>query len=272
MNKVIILTGASGNIGNKIYGKIKKQNCHGLYFKKKIKKDKKLIKLDLRNEKSVKSLLKKIKPCIIIHTAGMKNPQLNEKYPIKSKNLNLKVTRNLVSNLNKKTHFIFFSTDKVYDGKKKNYNEKSKALPMGLYGKYKLKCEVIIKKKFRKHHIIRMPLVHFNGSNKDFSIIDRNIFLLNNKKKVVVFKNIERCFVDVDDLVRFVTKLMKNKKYGTYNIGSKLSTYSDRVKKICKKQKIDFKKNLIEVIGNIKPISMQLDTKKLVNNFNFKFT
>jgi len=65
---------------------------------------------------------------------------------------------------------------------------------------------------------------------------------------------------------------MKNKKYGTYNIGSKLSTYSDRVKKICKKQKIDFKKNLIEVIGNIKPISMQLDTKKLVNNFNFKFT
>jgi len=119
MNKVIILTGASGNIGNKIYSKIKKKNCHGLYFKKKIKKDKKLIKLDLRNKKSVKSLLKKIKPSIIIHTAGMKNPQLNEKYPIKSKNLNLKVTRNLVSNLNKKTHFIFFSTDKVYDGKKK---------------------------------------------------------------------------------------------------------------------------------------------------------
>ena len=44
MNKVIILTGASGNIGNKIYSKIKKKNCHGLYFKKKKKKKKKIIK------------------------------------------------------------------------------------------------------------------------------------------------------------------------------------------------------------------------------------
>ena len=38
------------------------------------------------------------------------------------------------------------------------------------------------------------------------------------------------------------------------------------------KKKIDFKKNLNEVIGIVKPISMELDTKKLVNNFNFKFT
>ena len=37
------------------------------------------------------------------------------------------------------------------------------------------------------------------------------------------------------------------------------------------KKKIDFKKNLNEVIGIVKPISMELDTKKLVNNFNFKF-
>ena len=272
MNKVILLTGASGNIGNKIYAKIKKQNCYGLYFKKKIKKDKKLIRLDIRNEKRVKSLLKKIKPNVIIHAAGMKDPQLNEKYPIKSKDLHFKVTRNLVLNLNKKTHFIFFSTDKVYGGKKKSYSEKSKTLPIGLYGKYKLKCETIIKKKFRNHHIIRMPLVHFDGLNKDFSIIDKSIFLLNKKKKVKIFKNVERCFVDIDDLVRFVIKLLENKKFGTYNVGSKLSSYSDRVKKICKKKKIDFKRNLIEVIGSAKPNSMKLDTKKLVNNFNFKFT
>ena len=44
------------------------------------------------------------------------------------------------------------------------------------------------------------------------------------------------------------------------------------LKRFVKKKKINFKRNLIEVIGSVKPISMKLDTKKLVNNFNFKFT
>ena len=42
----------------------------------------------------------------------MPKPSLNDKYPNKSKEVNLKITKNLVESLDDKTHFIFFSTDK----------------------------------------------------------------------------------------------------------------------------------------------------------------
>ena len=270
MNKVILLTGASGNIGKELFNKLRNFNCYGTYLKSKLKK-KKLVKLDLRNQKKLNNLIVKIKPKIIIHLAGMPNPMLNDKYPDKSKEINLKITKNLVKSLNDKTHFIFFSTDKVYGKKNTAYSERSKTLPMGFYGKYKLICESIIRKKFKKHHIFRVSLVHSNGLNPNFSIIDKAIFTLKRKSKIEIFYNIRRCFVNVEHLANFIPKVLINVKYGTYNIGSNLCSYSERVKKLCKMNKINYKKNLIETKGYIKPISIKLKSNKLSKNFKFKF-
>jgi len=269
--KKILLTGASGKIGQKLFSILPKKHCYGIFFKKNIKNKKNFIKLDLRNNKKLKILLKKLNPNTVIHLAGMRDPGLNEKKPKESKELNLEVTKNLVKNLSKKTHFIFFSTDKVYEGKKNLYNELSKSSPKGLYGKYKLKSESIIRKKFKNHHIIRMPLVHSDGRDKDFSIIDKSIFRLKKKLKVEVFSNVKRCFVNVHDLVRFIVVILEKKNFGTFNIGSKLSSYSNRVKKICKQRKITFQKNLILLKGNVKPTSMKLNVKKFEEKFNFRF-
>ena len=270
-SKKILLTGASGKIGEKLFSILPKKYCYGVFFKKKIKNKKNLIKLDLRDNKKLKLLLKKINPSTVIHLAGMRDPGLNEKKPQESKKLNFEVTKNLANNLSKKTHFIFFSTDKVYGGKKNLYNELSKPSPKGLYGKYKLKSENIIRKKFKNHHIIRMPLVHSDGRDKNFSIIDKSIFRLKKKLKVEVFSNVKRCFVNIDDLIRFIVVILEKKNFGTFNVGSKLSSYSDRVKKICKQRKIIFKKNLILITGIVNPISMRLNTKKFKKNFKFKF-
>ena len=116
-----------------------------------------------------------------------------------------------------------------------------------------------------------MSLVHSDGKDKDFSIIDKSIFKLKKKFKVEVFSNVKRCFVNVDDLIKFICIILDESKFGTFNIGSKLCTYSNRVKKICQQKKIIFKKNLISVKGIANPISMRLDTKKLRENFNFRF-
>ena len=88
------------------------------------------------------------------------------------------------------------------------------------YGKYKLICESIIRKKFKKHHIFRVSLVHSNGLNPDFSIIDKAIFTLKRKSKIEIFYNIKRCFVNVEHLANFIHRVLINAKYGSYNIGS----------------------------------------------------
>ncbi len=269
MKKIILLTGASGNIGSRLFQALKKYKCYGVYSQN--NNNNKLIKCDLRNKNKLKSLIEKIKPDIVIHLAAMTNPGQNEKYPKKSKELNFDITNNLIKNLKKETHLIFFSTDKVYTSKKSIYDERSIARPTGLYAKYKLKSEIIIKKKFKKNHIFRMSVVHSNGSDKKFSIIDNQIFSLKKKKKVKIFNNVKRCFVDVDELVDFIPQTFDNKNYGTYNIGAKLCSYTERVKKVCKQKKITLDKNLISIKGYVTPISMKLDTTKLKKNFKFKF-
>ena len=75
----------------------------------------------------------------------------------------------------------------------------------------------------------------------------------------------------MEHLANFIPKVLINVKYGTYNIGSNLCSYSERVKKLCKMNKINYKKNLIETKGYIKPISIKLKSNKLSKNFKFKF-
>ena len=73
--------------------------------------------------------------------------------------------------------------------------------------------------------------------------------------------------MNLDQLVNFIPKLLKNKKYGTYNIGSKSCSYSSRIKKIGYLNNISYKKNLIEIKGFVKPVEMKLNTKKNFEKF-----
>ena len=93
MKKTILLTGASGNIGRKLFDNLREYKLFGIYSKNN-NSNQKLIKCDLRNKKKLKFLIKKIKPDIVIHMAAMTNPGLNEKYPKKSRELNYDITNN----------------------------------------------------------------------------------------------------------------------------------------------------------------------------------
>ena len=76
----------------------------------------------------------------------MKNPRENEKRKKNASNINYYAVKYILKYLNPKTHFIFFSTDKVYSPNIKFAKENSKCNPITLYGKLKLKSEKIKKK------------------------------------------------------------------------------------------------------------------------------
>ena len=270
LKKKILISGSAGFVGLNVLKFInkKKYNIFAVRNKTFKKRDKKIyyIKADLTNYLQFKKVFKFIKPDIFVHLAALKNPKKNEKMKNYAYKINYKTNLWISNQLDPNTHIIFLSTDKVYNKACKVAKETSLCKPSTLYGNLKLKTENIFIKKFKRLHILRVPIIHGYG-HKNSSFID-NVIFKSKKKKHFVAKNIVRSFIKIDDLSKFIIKLINCKNYGVYNIGSKGESYYSRIKKFA----IKSKNNVISCDNDkIYPLHQELKTDKLKKVFKVKF-
>ena len=213
--KKIVITGGSGRFGSYIKSLKSK---HVLYFPSKKK-------LNILNTKNIKNYLKRIKPSILIHLAGLSRPMnLHDLDIEKSINLNIIGTANITkicSELDIK--LIYFSTNYVYPGTKGNYKEIDPLKPVNSYAWSKLGGEASVHL-YKNSLILRVcmtekPFVH---------------------KKA--FANVKTSFIYHQDVAKILFRLL-NKK-GIINIGGKSQFIYNFAKKDNKKvKKIFMKKN-----------------------------
>ena len=267
--KKILITGSSGFIGFNLLKKIRKLDPICIFNKKKLKlKNIKKINLDLTKKKT-KDIIKKIDPDVIFHCAALSVPKKNEENKAYSQKINYNTNKFIVDSIKKKTHVIFLSTDRVYGGKK-NPKETSYIYPKGVYEKLKRKSELLFMKNLKKIHILRLPIVHGYGADSS-SYIDLAINKIKNKSKIYIAKNVFRCFVNINQLISLLIKLIDDKNYGIYNVGSNCMSYATRVKQLCIKKNIQYEKYLFtnKIIAN--PYRQKMNTKKLKSVFKFNF-
>jgi dTDP-4-dehydrorhamnose reductase len=159
----IVITGGSGRFGG-ILKKIYKSEK--LFFPTKKQ-------LNILSLVSIKKYLKKVKPKILIHIAGLSRPmRIHENNISKSIDLNIIGTANIVkicSKLNIK--LIYFSTNYVYPGLDGNYKENSPLLPINNYAWSKLGGEASVQL-YKNSLILRVcmterPFIH-KKAYKDF--------------------------------------------------------------------------------------------------------
>ena len=272
MKKTILITGATGFIGARLFKGLKEYEPIGITRKIKSQNEKYFIKCDMTNSIELKKIIMDTNPDIIYHFAAMTNPQRNEKTPKEARSSNVDITKNLVEIIDtQKTHLIFLSTDKVFDGSKNNPNENSKTNPLWIYSSLKLECEKIIEGNMIKYHIIRLPIVHGNGDKDSSSFIDHALIDLRAGKLLNSFNNVKRCYVKVDELTKFLIKLINDSHYGIYHAGSTLMSYFDRISMLCHDSNITVNSILVSVEGEAKPLVQNLNTNKLEHTFNFSF-
>ena len=192
MKKKILVTGGDGR-----FSKILKQKNKSLklFFASKRQ-------CNILSIASIKKIVKKIKPNIIMHCAGLSRPMdIHEKNISKSIDLNIIGTANITKVCEKNDiKLIYFSTGYVYEGTKGNYSERDPVKPFNNYGLSKLGGECAVQM-YKNSLILRITM-----TEKPFA----------HKK---AFTNLKTNFLFHEDLVKILPKLIK--KRGIINVGGK---------------------------------------------------
>ena len=105
--KKILITGAGGFIGSRLFNSLKKKNykVFGIDFDF-LKDNKDLIEVNLVNEKQSKNLINKINPSFVFHLAAYAGPPRNEENPKFAREYNVDLTLNLLNCLKKIQQFF----------------------------------------------------------------------------------------------------------------------------------------------------------------------
>lgn len=231
MKKKIVVTGGSGRFGTHLKQQ-KSKNI--LYFPNKKE-------LNILNLKNIHKYLKKIKPDVLIHLAGLSRPMIEHNVNIKrSIDLNIIGTANITKVCyDLKIKLVYFSTNYVYPGVKGNYNEKDPVLPVNNYAWSKLGGEASVQL-YKNSLILRVSM-----TEKPF-IHDK------------AFGNVKTSFMFHDDVSKILFKVIDKK--GIINIGGKSQFIYDFAKKNNPNiKKIYLNKNL----ENIMPKDSSINISKL---------
>lgn len=231
MKKKIVVTGGSGRFGTHLKQQ-KSKNI--LYFPNKKE-------LNILNLKNIHKYLKKIKPDVLIHLAGLSRPMIEHNVNIKrSIDLNIIGTANITKVCyDLKIKLVYFSTNYVYPGVKGNYNEKDPVLPVNNYAWSKLGGEASVQL-YKNSLILRVSM-----TEKPF-IHDK------------AFGNVKTSFMFHDDVSKILFKVIDKK--GIINIGGKSRFIYDFAKKNNPNvKKIYLNKNL----KNIMPKDSSINISKL---------
>jgi nucleoside-diphosphate-sugar epimerase len=185
---------------------------------------------------------------VIIYAAGVsnsleKNSKKFEKELLRFKNF---------CNINNKK-LVYISTYSIFD-KSRNKNK---------YIKNKLKIENIIKKKISEYIIVRFPEVV--GFSKNPNTLTNYFFKnIKNKKKFIVFKNVKRNVIDVDDAIKICLYFIKTYKEKNKVINILNKKFYQPIK-ILKLFEIILKTN-----SNYSVVKKKRENWKIVNSLNSK--
>ena len=232
----ILFTGSNGRFGNIFKNKSKLKNI--LYPNKK--------EFNILSLNSLNNYLKKHKPKIMIHAAGLSRPM-----EIHEKNIDLSIDKNIIGTCNVVKicrkfgiKLIYLSTNYVYPGKKGNHKETDPLLPYNNYAWSKLGGECAVQM-YKNSLILRVcmtekPFIHDSA-----------------------FTDLITNFIFHEDIIGMFPKILK--KRGIINIGGKTQSVYNFAKKFNSKIKGIKAK---QFLGKNIPLNHSMNLKKLKNIIN----
>lgn len=182
----------------------------------------KYYKVDITRKKTVEAAIAAFKPDYVIHTAALATPDYCDKHPEEAHLTNVVGTQNVAEITAKHgAHFIFITTNGVYDGKKPPYNEASEVNPIDVYGKTKVAGEEFVRSNLEKYTIIRLITMYGwnNPSERQNPVTWQNQILGENKLPINMVNDMYNNFLFAEEAAEAILRAVEsglNKE--TFNI------------------------------------------------------
>tara|TARA_Y100000590_G_scaffold459455_1_gene616574 strand:- start:854 stop:1738 length:885 start_codon:yes stop_codon:yes gene_type:complete len=267
-NSRVLIIGASGRVGREVFKIFKNSSNYDIFGTFNKNKFSGLENLDITDLEQVEKLFEKIKPTILIHSAGMIYPGECEKNKELAWKINVTGTKNLLKFcLKYNCKFVYISTDYVFDGSSNSYIESDETNPLNVYGKTKFESEKLVSS-IPEHLIIRTAWVN-DVENDSKCFVMQVINSLKNHKEFVVHSKQSGNPTLASNLANIVVELVLNNLKGIYHVTG--LTHIDRLsfaKKIAEKFSLD--SNLIILNSDkksndsvIRPHQVKLNLDKL---------
>jgi dTDP-4-dehydrorhamnose reductase len=175
---------------------------------------------DLSNLTIIPKILDKIQPDAVIHTAAYSNNNALQIEPEKGFGINVCASRDLAGECaSRDIHFVFTSTDLVFDGKDGMYREEDEVSPITHYGEQKAEAEEIIQKINPKAAICRMPLMLGPTGTPNHSFLQQFLQRVRLGEAFPLFKDEWRTPVGVRSAAKGLLRAAKENWSGIYHLG-----------------------------------------------------
>jgi len=218
----IAIIGGTGKVAYALETQLSKTDHEVLYIsRKKYSENDNHRIADATNKKALKDIIYEFKPNTVINTVAYNDVDGAEENHSESMMLNAHLPEFLASLCKVlDSHFITYSTDYIFDGKKGLYQEEDLPNPINYYGKTKLTGENMTRVTWEKSTVIRTNVVF--GSNPyghtDFTKWVKN--KLENEETIRVINGQYGNPAYTGDIAHVTYRLMLNKSYGIFNTGS----------------------------------------------------
>ena len=215
MQKTILVTGASGQLGQTFQGLKNKISKYNWVFCTREE-------LDIANASEIKTIFSKYKPDYCINAAAYTNVRMAEQEKELAFKINAEGVGYLVNECNKQKVILFhISTDYVFDGQKKvPYLEHDQPNPLNVYGQSKRAGEQVVLEGSEHAYIIRTSWLYAKEHGQNFyrSILKK---ALTGESLQVVDDQIGTP-TSTNELARFLLQLIQElPEKGIYHCGGK---------------------------------------------------
>lgn len=220
--KRVLIIGASGFIGKKLFniGKSQKNvELFGTAFKG---TNSVLFHLDVRNAKEVDVVVHRVQPDTIIYACGVSNVDRAEMEQELTDDLNSNALRYIAHCF--QGHLIYLSTHYVFDGTNPPYSKNDAVSPVNYYGKSKSNGENLTKKLFPKYSIVRMATLYgYNDAHDRKTFVTQVIHELSIDKPLYIDNEMGRSPILIDEVGEHIFELVRGKRLGVFQFAAETS-------------------------------------------------
>ncbi len=179
--------------------------------------------LDITDSIDVQTVMSAEQPDVVVHAAAMTQVDECELHAEQCERINVIGTSQVLVDAEiYSKHFIYVSTDFVFDGEQGNYKEEDDLKPVSYYGFTKMQAEAIAETSTIPFAIVRTCLVYGNTlAGTRSNIITWVKSSLEQDKPIKVVADQWRTPTYVEDLAKGIILIIEKKATGIYHISGK---------------------------------------------------